>query len=116
MKNSLNLILAAAGCFLAAAAAFAQSGSDDHASHHPAVAASASAPSAEGEVRKIDKAAAKVTLRHGPIANLEMPGMTMVFRVADASLLDQLTVGDKVRFSAERLNGVITLTGVEVVK
>lgn len=73
-------------------------------------------PMAEGEVRKVDKAQGKLTLRHGPITNLEMPGMTMVFRVADPKLLDTLKEGDKVRFSAERVNGAITVTGVEAVK
>ena len=67
----------------------------------------------EGEVRRIDKAQGKLTLRHGPIANLDMPGMTMVFRVADPRMLDGLREGDTVRFSAERVNGTITVTAVE---
>jgi Cu/Ag efflux protein CusF len=67
----------------------------------------------EGEVRKIDKAAEKVTLRHAPIANLGMPAMTMVFKVADPKMLDTLKEGDKVRFSADRLNGAITVTDIE---
>ena len=67
----------------------------------------------EGEVRRIDKAQGKLTLRHGPIANLDMPGMTMVFRVADPRLLDTVREGDKVRFSAERVDGAITVTAIE---
>lgn len=55
----------------------------------------------EGEVRKIDKDSKKVTLKHGPIKNLDMPGMTMVFAVKDSSLLDKIQVGSKVVFSAE---------------
>ena len=74
----------------------------------------ASSPMTEGEVRKVDKPAEKVTLRHGPIANLGMPAMTMVFKVADPKMLDALKEGDKIRFSADRLNGAITLTGIEV--
>jgi Cu/Ag efflux protein CusF len=66
----------------------------------------------EGEVRKIDKAQAKITLRHGEIKHLEMPPMTMVFRVKDAKLLDGLTVGDKVSFAAEKLDGDYVVTQV----
>jgi len=73
-------------------------------------------PLAEGEVRKIDKAQGKITLRHGPIANLDMPGMTMVFKVADPKMLDALSEGDKVRFSADRVGGAITVTAIEAVK
>ena len=68
---------------------------------------------ADGEVRKVDKEAGKLTLRHGRIESLDMPGMTMVFRVADPKLLDGLKVGDKLRFSAERLQGAITITAIE---
>jgi Cu(I)/Ag(I) efflux system periplasmic protein CusF len=74
---------------------------------------SASASMTDGEVRKVDKDASKLTLRHGPIKNLEMPGMTMVFKVADAKLLDKLKQGDKVRFTAERVDGAITVTKIE---
>jgi uncharacterized cupredoxin-like copper-binding protein len=70
----------------------------------------------DGEVRRIDKAQGKLTLRHGPIANLDMPGMTMVFRVADPKMLDTLREGDKLRFSAERVDGSITVTAIELVK
>lgn len=67
----------------------------------------------EGEVRKIDKDAGKITLRHGPIANLDMPAMTMVFRAQDPTLLDRVKVGDKVRFSAEKVGGQITVTMID---
>ena len=80
-----------------------------------AAAASAAAPvaMADGEVRKIDTEAGKLTLRHGPIAHLDMPGMTMVFRVADRNMLAGLKPGDKLRFSAERIQGAITITAIE---
>ncbi|MBN8760221.1 MAG: copper-binding protein [Thiobacillus sp.] len=71
---------------------------------------------AEGLVKKIDKAQGKLTLKHGPLANLKMPGMTMVFRVEDATWLDQVKPGDSVRFLADRVNGVFTVTRLEVVK
>lgn len=79
-----------------------------------ATAQTAASPPAEGEVRKIDRAQAKLTLKHGPIASLDMPPMTMVFKVADPKLLDGLKDGDRVRFTAERIGGTITVTGVEL--
>ena len=78
-----------------------------------AMAANAGAPSTEGEVRKVDKAAGKITLKHGPITNLDMPGMTMVFRVSDPALLDQVKAGDKVRFTAEKVDGALTVVRME---
>jgi uncharacterized cupredoxin-like copper-binding protein len=80
------------------------------------VALAADGTMADGEVRKIDKAQGKITLRHGPIANLDMPGMTMVFKVADPKMLDSLNEGDKVKFSADRVNGVITVTAIQPAK
>jgi Cu/Ag efflux protein CusF len=66
----------------------------------------------EGEVRKIDKAAGKLTLKHGAIKHLDMEPMTMVFRVADPAMLDQVKPGDKVRFSAEKVGGLLTVTRI----
>ncbi len=68
---------------------------------------------ADGEVRRIDKDAKKITLRHGPIKNLDMPAMTMVFQVKDAALLDKVNTGDKVRFSAEKIGGAYVVTAIE---
>jgi Cu/Ag efflux protein CusF len=65
-----------------------------------------------GEVVKVDKAAGKVTLKHGPIKNLDMEGMTMVFRVADPAMLDRMKTGDRIEFEADRANGAITLTKI----
>jgi Cu(I)/Ag(I) efflux system periplasmic protein CusF len=70
----------------------------------------------EGEIRRIDKEVGKVTLRHGPIENLDMPAMTMVFRYADPTLLQGLKEGDKVRFAADRVDGVITVTRIEAAR
>lgn len=67
----------------------------------------------EAEVRKIDKEAKKITLKHGPIKNLDMPGMTMVFQVKDVALIDKLTVGDKIMFTAEQQQGAFVVTGAE---
>lgn len=75
---------------------------------------SAAATAAEGEVRKIDKENQKITLKHGDIKNLDMPGMTMVFKVKDAALLDKVQVGSKVRFNAEKSDGAIVVTNMEI--
>ncbi|MCM8596436.1 copper-binding protein [Accumulibacter sp.] len=63
----------------------------------------------DGEVRKVDKAAGKVTIAHGPLPNLNMPAMTMAFRVSNAAWLEQLKAGDRIRFAAEDVNGVLTV-------
>ncbi len=68
---------------------------------------------AEAEVRKIDRDAKKITLKHGPIKNLDMPGMTMVFQVKDLALIDKLAVGDKIMFTAEQQQGAFVVTGAE---
>jgi Cu/Ag efflux protein CusF len=68
---------------------------------------------ADGEVRKVDKGAKKITLRHGPIQNLDMPAMTMVYRVKDPAMLDQVKAGDKVKFQAEKIEGALTITKIE---
>jgi len=97
----------------------AQTTAADHAAHHPAgatAAAPAATPMADGEVRKVDREQGKVTLKHGPIANLDMPGMTMVFKVSDPKMLDALKQGDKVRFAASNTNGSFTVTAIEAAK
>lgn len=78
-------------------------------------AAFAGGSQVKGEVVKVDKAAGKVTLKHGPIRNLDMDSMTMVFRVADPAMLDKVKAGDKVEFEADRVNGAITVTKIGTV-
>jgi Cu/Ag efflux protein CusF len=79
-----------------------------------AVSAFAQAAQTEGEVRKVDKAAGKITLKHGEIKNLEMPPMTMVFTAKDPALLDKVKAGDKVRFHAEKEGTQFLVTALEV--
>ena len=67
----------------------------------------------EAEVRKVDTAAGKLTLKHGEIKNLDMPPMTMVFRVKDAAMLSKLQTGDRVKFSAEKIDGQYTVTSIQ---
>jgi Cu(I)/Ag(I) efflux system periplasmic protein CusF len=70
----------------------------------------------EGEVRKIDKAQSKITLKHAAIKNLDMPGMTMVFTVKDKTMLDKVAPGDKVKFKAIDDAGKITVTDLQVIR
>jgi Cu(I)/Ag(I) efflux system periplasmic protein CusF len=80
----------------------------------PASVTLAQAPMVNGQVTKIDEAAGKITLKHGPIKKLDMnEGMTMVFRVQDPAMLKQVKVGDKVKFDADRVNGQIAVTKIE---
>jgi Cu(I)/Ag(I) efflux system protein CusF len=68
------------------------------------------AQTATGEVRKIDKAAGKVTIKHGGIRQLDMPPMTMVFKAEPPSLLDRVAVGDRVTFKAQKVGSTYTVT------
>lgn len=67
----------------------------------------------DGVVKKVDKDTKKITIKHGEIANLQMPGMTMVFQVRDAALLDKVKAGDQVKFRAEKQEGAIFVTDVQ---
>ena len=112
MKLALSSLLMS---LTLAAPAFAQQKADAHSAHHPAASATAPAADdmADAEVRKVDKDAAKLTLKHGEIKSLEMPPMTMVFHVKDKAMLDPLKAGDKVRFKAEKADGAIVVTVLE---
>ena len=70
----------------------------------------------EGEIRKVDVDNKKITIKHGVIKNLDMPGMTMVFQVKDPAMVDRVKPGDKVRFTAEKLNGAIVVTDIQMAK
>jgi len=117
MNHIASTLLVAA---LLSGPALAQQKADDHSAHHaatPATAAAAnSADMADGEVRKIDKDAGKLTLKHGEIKNLDMPGMTMVFQVKEPALLDKVKVGDKVKFRAEKTGSGYVVTIIEPAK
>lgn len=82
----------------------------------PALCASWAAGAADmtpAEVRKIDLDGGKITLKHGEIKHLDMPGMTMVFTVKDKALLDKLKAGDKVLFMAVKDDGRYTVTQIQ---
>jgi Cu/Ag efflux protein CusF len=93
---------------------------DDHGMSAPSAAAEPGGVGhGEGSVRKIDRAAGKITVRHGPLVGLkgadgrDMPGMTMVFRVKEPAELDRLKVGDKVRFTVVREDGALVVPSIE---
>lgn len=73
----------------------------------------AHAQSIEGEVRKIDLSQGKLTLKHAEIKALDMPAMTMVFKLRDSKQAEGLSVGDKVLFEAQRIDGQYTVTALK---
>jgi Cu(I)/Ag(I) efflux system protein CusF len=96
----------------------AQQPSMDRATHHLAAGQKVAQGTTliDGEVRRVDKEAKKLTIKHGPIDNLDMPAMTMVFQVKDPAMLDQVKAGDKVKFAAEKVGGAFTVTWLEPAK
>lgn len=103
---------AIASLFLAAALtapAWAQQ-PEGHSAH---AAAATAADMTDGEVRKVDLDAGKITLKHGDIKSLGMPGMTMVFGVADKAMLAKVKAGDKVRFTAVNDTGRLVVTELQ---
>lgn len=107
-----------AALMLFTSAAFAQSaGHEDHAGHTSGdvqQTAAAESDTVDGEIRKVAKDTGKLTIRHEEMKNLGMPAMTMVFRVQDPALLDQVKPGDKVRFVVEKNGGQYVVTRIDV--
>ena len=111
--------IAAVLTFASAAAAVAQeSGHGSHAAHaaHASHKAGVLGEMVDGEIKKVDKDAGKITIRHGELKALNMPAMTMAFRAKDPAMLGQVKVGDKVKFMAEKVNGAITVVHLESAK
>jgi Cu(I)/Ag(I) efflux system periplasmic protein CusF len=105
MKHLMAVLIA----LLLAAPLGAQQQSQDHSAHHPAALV-------DGEVRRVDKDAKKITIRHAAMPKLDMPAHTMVFQVKDPAMLEQVKAGDKIRFDAEKVGGAFLLTKIEMVK
>ncbi len=115
MKNVSKLTLAM--LIAASAVGFATSASAQMAGMAPMASATGGQNSmSEGEIKNVDKDAGKLTIKHGELKNLGMPGMTMVFRVKDPAMLGQVKVGDKIHFVADKVGGVLTVTTLEVAK
>ncbi len=113
-----KLVVSLSALLLSSAGAWAAG----HAAAAPRAAAASAVPSAAAasaelptmaEVRKIDKANKKITLKHGEIKNLDMPPMTMVFQLNDSAQAEQLKAGDKVRFSADKQGSNYIVTRIE---
>lgn len=116
MKKLLTFLLAT---MLSAVGASAMADSGKGHGHGAASAKAADAASTAmtvGEVRKVDKDAGKITIKHEPLAKLDMPAMTMVFRVKDPAMLDQVKSGDKIKFEADKVGGAFTVVKLEVVQ
>ena len=112
--NAIAKFLAVSACAIGIAsplASFAQAAMD-----HSKMESAQAPAMTDGEIKKVDQATGKVTIKHGEIRNLDMPAMTMVFRVSDPAMLQKVKTGDKVRFKADKVGGQITLVEVEVAR
>lgn len=111
MKYALKLFLFVSMAAVSALAVAA----NEHANHGAISAQSnhASVAMVDGVVKKIDKTSGKVTLSHGPLTNLGMPAMTMAFNLKETTWVDQMRVGDKIRFVADEVNGALTVVNFE---
>lgn len=111
MKRTISsvLLVAVLGAGMAMPSAGWAQSNDSHDHTHGATQASLT----EGEVKKVDKEAGKVTIRHAEIRHLDMPPMTMVFTARDKALLVHVNAGDKVRFMAISEGGKIVLTEIQ---
>ena len=103
-------------CLAAAVLSLPAHGDDAHHQNKPAANVESQSASAltEGEVRRVDKDAKKITIRHGAMPKLDMPAHTMVFQVRDPSMLDKVKAGDKVKFDAEKVGGAFMITRIEL--
>lgn len=88
-------------------------GQHAHATATAAAPAAVAVPQTEGEIRKVDAAAQKLTVKHGRIENLGMSPMTMVFRVGDPAFLTLVKTGDKVKMTVERIDGALTIVALQ---
>jgi len=114
MNTISKLALAAAVTLTSASPALAQE--HNHDAHGPSQTSGVADNLTDGEVKKVDKDAGKITIRHGELKNLGMPAMTMVFHVKDPVMLEQVKAGDKIRFISEKVDGAFTLIQLENVK
>jgi Cu/Ag efflux protein CusF len=117
-KMNRSSILIAVSIF-GAAWAFQAGAADSH-MHHASNAAKPAAAAnidwTEGEVRSIDKAAGKLTLKHGAMPKFDMPPMTMAYPVKDKAMLDLLKPGDRVKFEADGVGGEFIVLRLEKLK
>jgi len=107
--------IVSAGLMLASANASAQATMHWHGQQKVTAASSTDDRTvlSKGEIKKVDMDTGKLTIAHGPLGNLDMPGMTMAFKVQEPAMLDRVKAGDRVHFRVERVNGVLTVTKLE---
>jgi len=118
-ENMTRYSILIAMLFLGAGLAFQARADDSHrhdAKNEAISAGAASTALTDGEVRKIDKTAGKITIKHGPMPKLDMPPMTMAYRVKDKAMLDHLKPGDKIKFDMDGVGGEFTVLRLERVK
>ena len=113
-RNSILMALVSLAAGLAIQAGAADN--HTHGSANEAKPASGAVAWTDGEVRRIGKAAGKLTIKHGPMPKFDMPAMTMSYRVKDKAMLDQLKPGDKIRFDADGVGGEFTVLHLEKAK
>lgn len=118
MKNLKNLLILATLVASSAAAFAAAHAGTPMAASDAKKDSTVAAPTdmVQGEIRKVDMDNKKITIKHGEIKNLDMPGMTMVFQVKDDSFLSKVKAGDKVRFSVEKIGGAFVVTEIQPAK
>lgn len=115
--NRTPPVLAGAAVASALFLAIARAVAAGSAAPAPAEAPKAPIPAnlvSSGEVTKVDKTGGKLTIKHGPLRNLDMPGMTMAFKVGEPSMLERVKVGDKIEFVAENVGGALTVVRLDV--
>ena len=88
----------------------------EHPAAAPAAATTKALPMVAGEVTKVDSEQGKLSIKHAAIPNLGMDPMTMVFKTGDPAMLKDLKAGDKINFTADKVNGQLTATKVEKAK
>ena len=112
MTNVRISFMAAVATLAFAGAATAQTSASDA----PPTPQAPASDLADGEIRKVDKDNKKLTIKHGPLKSLDMPGMTMIFGVSDEGMLDRFQAGDKVRFDAGKMDGKMVVVRIEAAR
>lgn len=114
--NAIHHALLATAASVAALSPLSAPAQHDHHALQASAAPAAATEMSEGEVRKVDLGSRKITLKHGPLKNLGMPGMTMAFEVNDPAMLTKVKVGDNVRFVANEQGGKLRIMRIEAAK
>jgi Cu/Ag efflux protein CusF len=112
-KVLVSIVIGCAAAISATAYAAGDMGNNMNMASGAQQGSAAQSSMSHGEIKKVDAAAGKLTIKHGPLENLGMEAMTMVFKVKDPAMLSQVKVGDKIDFVAEEVNGALTVTKLQ---